>query len=68
MLNLFKIGIVLTTAVSFSATTGQTHSVNNLEKTVDKELRKVHYMSCKAEKRKKCHVESFNKSIVLKIK
>lgn len=63
-----KTALVCSVLVSFSATTGQTHSVNNLEKTVDKELRKVHYMSCKAEKRKRCHVESFNKSIVLKIK
>lgn len=54
--------------ISFNATTTQTHSVNQLQKVVDNDIRKQYYMSCKAEKRKKCHFDSFTKAVVLKIK
>ena len=51
--------------VSFTATT-QELGERKFVKTVDKELRMMHYMSCKQEKRKRCHYEAFEKSIKLK--
>lgn len=66
--NLFKILIVSTVAISFNATTTQTHSVNQLQKVVDNDMRKQYYVSCKAEKRKHCHFDSFTKALVLRIK
>lgn len=51
--------------VSFAATT-QDLGERKFVKVVDKELRMMHYMSCKNEKRKRCHYEAFEKSIKLK--
>lgn len=37
------------------------------EKVVDKQLRKQYFSECKANKGKKCHMYSFQKSIKLRI-
>ncbi len=37
-----------------------------LVKVVDNTKRKAHYLSCKAQKQKDCHMKSFNASIVYK--